>query len=142
MLQEIVAHALQDAPDECCGLLIGPPEPGEEPNAVRPIDAAVRATNIERGPTRYQIDPAEHVALQKRLRGTGRIIAGAYHSHTRSPAVPSESDLREAFYPEFVYLIVSVARPHEPEIRAWRIVEGTAVEVQLAGVPDERADPD
>ena len=132
MLQAIVAHALQDAPDECCGLLAGPAPGGE--HAAGLIDEAVPATNLERGPTRYRIDPAEHVRLQKRLRGTGRAIAGAYHSHTRSPAAPSESDLKEAYYPEFVYLIVSVVRPHDPEFRAWRIEEGTAAEIELTAV--------
>ena len=135
MLQAIVAHALQDAPDECCGLLIGAAPEGEPAGL---IDEAVRATNLERSPTRFRIDPAEQVKLQKRLRGTGRAIAGAYHSHTRSPAVPSESDLQEAYYPEFVYLIVSVARPLDPELRAWRIQDGTAAEIELATMDEER----
>ena len=72
-----------------------------------------------------------HVRLQKRLRGTGRTIAGAYHSHTQAPAIPSPADVREAFYPEFVYVIVSVANREHPEVRAWRIAGGRAIEVAL-----------
>lgn len=134
-LQAIIAHARQDAPDECCGLLVGPPTLVEPPYTEGTIEEAVRATNVERGPTRYRIDPVEHVVLQKRLRGTGRAIAGAYHSHTHAPAVPSVSDLAEAFYPEFVYLIVSLANPDRPEIRGWRIIDAIATELTLTAMP-------
>ena len=134
-LREIIAHARQDAPDECCGLLVGPAAPVEPPYGDGPIDEAVRVTNVDRGPTRYRINPVEHVRLQKRLRGTGRAIAGAYHSHTRAPAVPSVSDLAEAFYPEFVYLIVSLADPERPEIRGWRIIDAIATELSLTAAP-------
>ena len=134
MLREIVAHARQDAPDECCGLLIGPaPPPGADGPAL--IDEAVRAANLERGPARYRVDPAQHVALQKRLRGTGRIIAGAYHSHPRTDAVPSRSDLDEAFYPDFVYVIVSLKRPRGPVVRAWRIRDAAATEMTIERIP-------
>ena len=61
-IDAIVAHARESAPDECCGLLVGT---GDR------IDEAVRARNLERGPTRYRIDPRDHIALSKRLRGSG-----------------------------------------------------------------------
>jgi proteasome lid subunit RPN8/RPN11 len=121
VLDQIVAHAREDAPDECCGLLVG---------AGALIDQAVRTTNVQRGPRRFQVDPAEHFALIKRLRGGSREIAGVYHSHPASAAVPSPSDLEEAFYPDFVYLIVSLAGA-EPETRGWRIVEGIGKELTL-----------
>jgi proteasome lid subunit RPN8/RPN11 len=117
----MVAHARQDSPDECCGLLIGDRHV---------IDEAVRTTNLERSPARFRVDPAAHLTLVKRLRGSGREVLGAYHSHPHSPAVPSASDLREAFYPEFVYVIVSLAGL-EPETRAWRIVGEAAREVRI-----------
>ena len=135
VLEAIIAHATQDAPDECCGLLVGTATLVEPPYGEGTIEEAVRATNVERGPTRYRIDPVEHVVLQKRLRGTGRAIAGAYHSHTHAPAVPSASDLAEAFYPEFVYVIVSLADPGRPEIRGWRIIDAIATELALASAP-------
>jgi proteasome lid subunit RPN8/RPN11 len=121
VVDAITAHARDDAPDECCGLLVGS---GER------IDEAVPTRSLERSPTRYQIDPAAHIALIKRLRGSGRVIVGAYHSHPRSPAVPSASDIAEAYYPEFVYVIVSLAGS-EPDVRAWRIREGAVAEVRV-----------
>ena len=114
----MVAHAREDAPDECCGLLVG---------IADQIDEAVRTPSLERSPNRYQVDPAAHFALIRRLRGTDRAIVGAYHSHPHSAAEPSASDLREAYDPEFVYVIVSLTGV-APEVRAWRIVEGVAVE--------------
>ena len=134
VLDEIVAHAKEDAPDECCGLLVGSAAPAEGPHTGGPIEEAVRVTNLERGPTRYRIDPVEHLRLQKRLRGTGRAIAGAYHSHTQAPAVPSPADLSEAFYPEFVYVIVSLANLDHPEIRGWWIVDAAAREIALIAI--------
>jgi proteasome lid subunit RPN8/RPN11 len=122
VLDAMIAHARDAVPDECCGLLIG----GESS-----IDEAVRVRNLESGATRYRIDPAEHVALNRRLRGTGRAVVGAYHSHPRSSANPSPSDLAEAFYPDFYYLIVSLAQSQRPECRAWRVREGAAVELRL-----------
>jgi proteasome lid subunit RPN8/RPN11 len=121
VIEDVIAHAEQDAPDECCGLLVG---------HSLVIEEAVRTTNLERGPTRYRVDPAEHLALVKRLRGTGREVVGAYHSHPTTPAVPSASDVSEAFYPEFVYVIVSLEGT-DPQVRAWRIVGARVVEQQI-----------
>ena len=133
-IDAIATHARETAPDECCGLLVGT-EPA--------IDEAVRTRNLEPGPSRYQVDPADHIALMKRLRGSGRSIVGAYHSHPRSSAVPSPSDVGEAFYPDFVYLIVSLAAADRPECRAWRICEGAVEEIALLVEPVAKtaADP-
>jgi proteasome lid subunit RPN8/RPN11 len=133
-IDAIVAHARETAPDECCGLLVG---------TEAAIDEAVRTRNLEAGPSRFQVDPADHIALLKRLRGTSRTIAGAYHSHPRSSATPSPSDVAEAFYPDFVYLIVSLAVPARPECRAWRIRDGAAEEIALLVGPVTKtaADP-
>ena len=128
-IEAMIAHARQDAPDECCGLLIG---------GGQVIDEAVRVTNLERSPARFQVNPEEHFSLVKRLRGSGREVLGAYHSHPRTSAVPSRSDLREAFYPEFVHVIVSLARP-EPETRAWRIVGENATELRIEVTYREQA---
>ena len=125
-IDAIIAHAQVTSPAECCGLLVG---------TQSAIDEAVRTRNLEPGPSRYQVDPADHIALMKRLRGTDRAIVGAYHSHPRSSAVPSPSDVREAFYPDFVYLIVSLAAPDRPDCRAWRIREGAAEEIALLVEP-------
>ena len=121
----MVGHARAESPNECCGLLVG---------TAGTIGEAVATTNTERGPTRYRVDPAEHFALVRRLRGTAADIVGAYHSHPRSPAVPSPSDVAEAISPLFLYVIVSL-QAAEPDVRAYRI-DGTEVrEVALSPMP-------
>ena len=115
------AHAAREAPNECCGLLVG---------RSRTIDEAVPVRNVLDSPTRYAIDPAEHIALNRRLRGSGRSVIGAYHSHPRSEPVPSPRDVAEAHYPEFVWLIVSL-RGEMPEWRAFRISDGRVVALRV-----------
>jgi proteasome lid subunit RPN8/RPN11 len=113
--ERLVAHAREEAPNECCGLLVG---------SGSVIDECVRARNLEASPTRYLLDPADHFAAIRRLRGSGRAVLGVYHSHPASPAVPSPSDLAEALYPDFIWVIVSLASPECPEVSAYRIRDG------------------
>ena len=113
---EMLAHARETYPDECCGLLVG--------DGMR-IDECVRVRNVDPRPAvRYAIDPAEHVAVIRRLRGTPQSIVGCYHSHPSGPAVPSPSDVAEAYYTEFVWLIVSAHGPHAGEIGAFLLRDG------------------
>jgi proteasome lid subunit RPN8/RPN11 len=110
---EMIAHARAAAPNECCGLLVG---------AGSLIDGCVRVRNVDPTPARrYRLDPAEHIAVNRRLRGTNRIVVGCYHSHPHSPPVPSAADCAEAYYPDFVWVIVSL-HTDEGAIAAYRIV--------------------
>lgn len=90
-------HAAAEAPQECCGLLIG--------TADR-IVHAYPARNVHASATRYLIDPADHFDAIRHARKAGQDVIGAYHSHPASPPVPSETDLDEAL-PSFLYLIVA-----------------------------------
>jgi len=104
-LSDILRHAREEAPNECCGLLVG--------DAHR-IGRAVRARNLEASPTRYLIDPADHFAAIRAARAAGHAVVGAYHSHVNAMAVPSETDVAESTgEADFVHLIVSVARLHQ-----------------------------
>jgi proteasome lid subunit RPN8/RPN11 len=126
----IVAHSRDEAPNECCGLLVGP---AESPAAI--IEESVRTRNLEASPTSYRVDPVEQIALNRRLRSTGCRVIGAYHSHPHTPAEPSATDVAEAFYPEFVYVIVSLATPDEPVVRGFRLAGGNIKAVPLVRVP-------
>jgi proteasome lid subunit RPN8/RPN11 len=121
--EAIVAHATREQPGECCGLLAGTSDV---------VDECVPARNMAASPTRYLIDPHDHIALNRRLRGTPRRVIGAYHSHPSSPAVPSATDIAEAQYPEFVWVIVSLAAADAPEIRAYRIDAGRFEEIAVS----------
>lgn len=121
VLDAIAGHAHRELPNECCGLLVG--ERGV-------IDEAVRSPNVLADPARYRIDPAVHFDIMRRLRGSSRGIIGAYHSHPRSSAEPSPTDVAEASYPDFVWLIVSLADA-APAFRAWRITSNGIAEIRL-----------
>jgi desampylase len=101
VLDSILAHALEAAPQECCGLLIG--------NRGR-IERAARARNLAPSPTRYLIDPADHFAALRAAREAGLAVIGAYHSHPASPPTPSQTDRAEISYPDYLYLIIGPER--------------------------------
>ena len=126
VLDAIANHARREAPRECCGLLIGRDDRIEEATPV-----INRATDPLR---RYEIDPNDFLASVKRCRGTQSSVIGAYHSHPRTIAEPSESDRSEAFGP-FLYIIAGpVAAELPPPIRAYRWESGNFLPVRL--VPD------
>ena len=126
VLAGITDHSRGEAPLECCGLLAG--RDGL-------IDEYVRTRNVKASRVAYQIDPKEHLAAIKSLRVRGQSILGAYHSHPRTPAVPSATDVAEAYYGEgFLYVIVSLDG-QVPDIRAYELRGGSLVVTELAAVP-------
>ena len=98
-LDEVVRHAREAWPSECCGVLIGRSDF---------ILESKRILNIAESGSRYQLNPAQHIASRRDARERGLEILGFYHSHPQSGATPSETDLAEATYPDHVYLIVGL----------------------------------
>ncbi len=115
----MVAHALEDAPLECCGIV------AEKDGTSA---GTHRATNVEESPFRFSIDPREYLRLEKEIEGDCNSVAGFYHSHTGTRAIPSPTDIRAmmgaGFTPPFVHFVIGVAEPDSPEVRAWHIVDG------------------
>ena len=111
----LVAHAQEEAPNECCGYVSG--RDGR-------IEEVVRSTNLRASPYGYELDPKSLLAANE-LDDEGRDV-GIYHSHPKSAAEPSQTDINLAHYPHWMYLIVSLA--DEPEVRAWRIADGRVEE--------------
>ena len=118
---ELLAHAREDAPNECCGL-IG----GNDGVAM----TAYRARNAEASPLRYNLDPQDQFRIMTEMDEKGEELAAIYHSHTASPAYPSQTDINLAAYPDALYLIVSLAEGEEP-LRGYRIEDGKVAEVEL-----------
>jgi [CysO sulfur-carrier protein]-S-L-cysteine hydrolase len=115
---ELVAHAQEDAPNECCGYLrIDDGRVGE----------VFRSTNGRASPYGYELD-AESLLAANNLDWDGHGV-GIYHSHPKSPAEPSQTDINLAQYPHWLYLIVSLAG--EPVVRAWRISDGRVEEEDI-----------
>jgi proteasome lid subunit RPN8/RPN11 len=124
MLDDIIAHAQADAPNECCGMIAA-----ADGQAIR----VYRATNAAHSPLRYEFEGGEQLRIQTEIDDAGWELGAIYHSHTRSPPQPSQTDINLAFYPESLYVIVGVAG-EEPEVRAFRIVDSRVEEVELAVV--------
>lgn len=114
----MLAHARDEAPRECCGLLVG-----RQGSVVR----SVRARNLDAITTRYLIDPEDHFAAIRAARADGFEVVGAYHSHPSSAPVPSPTDVAEANSgSDFLYVIVSLVND---EVQAYRIAEGEFVRI-------------
>jgi proteasome lid subunit RPN8/RPN11 len=112
---EIIAHARDEWPRECCGLLAGP--------AGAPAHL-YRLRNVAPGNKLYEIDPAQLYELEFReLPARGWEVVAIYHSHPSSPAYPSATDVSLAFWPEAYYVICSLAEVDRPDVRAFRIID-------------------
>jgi [CysO sulfur-carrier protein]-S-L-cysteine hydrolase len=114
MLDQILAQARDEAPNECCGI-VGTRD--GRAVTVYPV------RNAAASPLRYEIDPKDQLRVFEALDDAGLEIGAIYHSHTRSAPEPSQTDINLAFYPDAVYVIVGVAG-EEDDVRAWRIVDG------------------
>ena len=127
MAAALLAHARAELPNEACGLLSGSAQDGMA-TSFHP------ARNIEASPLRYSVHPDDLMRITFAIEDAGEGLVAIFHSHTRSPAVPSPTDLRAAMYPDAVYLLASLADPvAQPQqaLRAWRIRFGEAREVRL-----------
>ena len=116
LLDEIVAHAREEAPNECCGMVAGARR--------RRRPRVYRARNAEASPLRYEIHPQDQFRITTRSRSAARRSAAIYHSHTTSPAEPSQTDINLAEnWPDLLYLICSLADAGGPVVRGFAIRE-------------------
>jgi proteasome lid subunit RPN8/RPN11 len=121
-IDEMIAHAREEAPNECCGIIAG-----QDGRAVK----LFRAKNAEASPYRYNVDSQDLFRIHRECDENGWEFLAIYHSHTASEAYPSATDLRLAFWPETYYVLVSLVRPDSPAVRAFRIVDGRVSEEEL-----------
>ena len=126
LVETIVAHARSEYPNEACGLVIGDRVAADGGTALRFIPAR----NAAASPYRYEIDSDDLLRLTIATDDADEVFWAIVHSHVRSPAYPSPTDVGLAFYPDALYLLVSLAAP-EPALGAFRIVDGTIHPVEL-----------
>jgi proteasome lid subunit RPN8/RPN11 len=123
----LISHARSELPNEACGLLSGSAADGLA-TSFHP------ARNAEASPLRYSVHPEDLVRITFAIDDAGEDLVAIFHSHTRSPAVPSATDRRAAMYPDAIYLLASLAdasAPMERALRAWRIRNGEVAEAPL-----------
>lgn len=121
IIDAIVLQAHSELPNEACGLLAGK-------DAV--VEKSFALTNIDASPDHFSFDPAEQFQSLKAARKEGLGILANYHSHPSTPSRPSQEDIRLAFDPDILYLILSLAK-EVPVLKAFRIQEGRVEEVPI-----------
>ena len=133
IVQSMIDHARAGVPNEACGLIIGDRSAADGGHALR----FEPTRNAAASPYRYEIHPDDLYRLTVATDDADRVFWGIVHSHTHTPAVPSPTDVGLAFYPDALYILVSLAEDEAdaltraPSVRAWRIVEGASHEVEL-----------
>jgi len=128
LADELIAHARANAPDECCGLI------GGRGGAATRV---LRAVNTEASPFMYVMDPREQMALMDDVDDAGEDLLAIYHSHTRSAAYPSRTDVDLAFFSDPLYVIVSLQDADAPVIRAFHLYRAAAEGEQITEEPVE-----
>ena len=118
---EIVAHARAGLPNEACGILAG---------ADGRVERFFPAESDEPSPYYYRIESRDQIRIMNEIDEAGLDLIGIYHSHTSSPAFPSRTDAEQAFWPDAVYVIVSLASP-EADVRGYRIRDMDVTEEEL-----------
>ena len=129
----LVAHARAELPNEMCGMVAGTaaPSDGGRPTTWHPT------RNVAASPFRYEVHPEDLLRVSLDIDDRDEVVWAIVHSHVRSPARPSSTDVERAFYPDALFLLVSLDEAEAdpatgaPSVRAWRIVDGQVFEVGL-----------
>ena len=120
-VHQMYAHAVDDVPNEACGMFGGA---GER------VDTVYSLANADESPYNYAIDSRDQIKTIRAAEDAGLDITGCYHSHTRTDAYPSPTDVAQALYPEWIYALLSL-KYEEPVLRAYRIVDEKIVEIPV-----------
>lgn len=121
--QAMLAHARFEFPNEACGLLAA-----DETGALR---MCYSLTNADRSPGSFTVEPTEHFRALQHAERNGWELAGVFHSHPHSAAVPSATDLRQALEPDWLYVLIGPSASDRPDVRAYWIVDGRVTEEPL-----------
>jgi proteasome lid subunit RPN8/RPN11 len=119
--EEIAGHARAGLPDEACGIVSG---------VAATATRFHPAVNADASPFRYSIDASDLLRIVTDIDDAEEDLLAIYHSHTRSPAFPSRTDVELAFWPDAAYLIVSLASD-PPDLKAFTIRDGRIAKREL-----------
>jgi proteasome lid subunit RPN8/RPN11 len=123
LIDEMVAHAREDLPNECCGMVGGT---GEEASVVVPV------VNAAASPLRFEMDPQGQYNALKSIEDDGGELLAIYHSHTKSAAYPSQTDVNQAVnWPDAIYLIVSLQDGDAPEVKGFWLKDLKIADAEL-----------
>jgi proteasome lid subunit RPN8/RPN11 len=122
LVEQLFEHSRRDLPNECCGMVGG--RDGQ-------ATTVYELENAEASPFRYSISPKDLFKTIRAIEDSGEELVAIYHSHTKSEAYPSQTDVNLAGWPDAVYLIVSLRDPDAPELRGFWIRDGQISEADL-----------
>lgn len=112
MVDQVLAHARRDHPDECCGVITA-----KDGVASR----VVEMTNAERSPTGFVLDPAEQLRVWRAADDADEEMLAVYHSHTMTEAYPSRTDVKWGLTAGFPHWLLVSTRSEEDEVRSFTI---------------------
>lgn len=122
LFQEMVAHLVEQLPDEACGLVGGQ---DRRATCHYPVE------NILHNPVAFEMEPLQQIRAMLAIEAEGLELLAIYHSHPSGPARPSPSDVAQAYYPDAAQIIISLADPARPAARAFMIQDGWVREIAL-----------
>jgi proteasome lid subunit RPN8/RPN11 len=123
---EIIIHSREGMPLEVCGILGG---------TDAYISAVYRISNTDATTDHFTMDPEEQIDAMGKLESRGLELVAFYHSHPKGPEYPSAEDIRLAFYPDILSVIVSLADPAKPVVKSFRIGDGQVEPVPILILP-------
>lgn len=121
-LDEIIAHARRDYPQECCGILAG--RKGE-------IIRVYPMENMEKSSSTYFMNPEEQYQVFQEIDREGLELLAIYHSHPHALAYPSARDIELAFYPDVLMMIISLLDFQNPFVAVFEVKEGKVKKANL-----------
>jgi proteasome lid subunit RPN8/RPN11 len=122
MVEQVVAHARRDHPDECCGVIAG---------VGGVLTRLFEMENAERSPTGFVFDSAEWLRVYRDIDDADEEPLVVYHSHTATEAYPSRTDVRWSATAGFPHWLLVSTRADEPEIRSYTILDGVVSEEEV-----------
>ena len=117
--EEMVQHAREEYPRECCGMLAGKDTT---------ITKLFKIKNIAQRMDEYELDPLEQVNAFEKIDSLPLKLLGVYHSHPNHPCYPSGLDINQAFYPDTLSLIISLKDMKTFQLKAFKMCEGEVEE--------------
>ncbi len=131
LLDELIEHALEDAPNECCGVVAVTGD--RAASGGPPVATDVhRALNTAASALRFEVDPLDLLRISDAIELAGCELGAIYHSHTRTAPYPSQTDINFAVnWPGVEWIIIGVADRDAPELRSYLIADGVVSEVPI-----------
>lgn len=120
--KQLIAQALEGAPDEICGILAGK-------DGV--VDKIYPMVNEDKSASSFLMQPQEQLKVMKEIRSLNLEMVAIYHSHPETRSYPSAHDVELAFYPDSSYIIISLQDKNNPQISSFKIIEGEITKEDL-----------